>query len=96
MNRLEIFANQALSDIIERELNSLHEQNYTILRECAGKGNKGFALGNDVWPEHNVIFIIYVKDINLLSIKDILSKLKEKFPIIGLSGFITENCKEFI
>lgn len=96
MNRVEIFANQALSDIIERDLNKLGNQHYTILRDCAGKGHKGFALGTDVWPEHNVVFIIYTDDINCEIIKRKLYTLKEKFPIIGLSGYIIPNCIELI
>lgn len=96
MNRIEIFANQALSDIIENELNRLENQHYTILRDCAGKGHKGFALGTDVWPEHNVVFIIYADEQRCSEIKSILLKLKEDFPIIGLSGFITADYRELV
>ncbi len=96
MNRLEIFANQALSDIIERDLNKLEGINYTLLRDSAGKGNKGFCQGNDVWPEHNVVFIIYCNKEQLPIIEQELRGLKEKFPIIGLSCFYTENATELI
>lgn len=96
MNRIELFANQALSDIIEKELNALNNQHYTILRDCAGKGNKGFALGTDVWPEHNVVFIIYADEKNSLEIKTFLLTLKESFPIIGLCSFITADYRELV
>lgn len=96
MNRLEIFANQALSDIIERDLNNLDRINYTLLRDSAGKGHKGFCLGTDVWPEHNVVFIIYCNDEQIKLIKEPLLALKEKFPIIGLSCFVTPNSQEII
>ncbi|MGL1889995.1 MAG: hypothetical protein OCD02_00135 [Spirochaetaceae bacterium] len=96
MIRLDIFANQALSDIIERDLNKLNSINYTLLRDSAGKGHKGFCLGNDVWPEHNVVFIIYCNKEQLPIIEQELRRLKEKFPIIGLSCFCTDNVKELI
>jgi len=96
MTRIDIFANQALSDIIERDLNKLENINYTLLRDSAGKGHKGFCLGNEIWPEHNVVFIIYADDINTAYIKEVLLKLKVKFPIIGLSAFITPECRELV
>ncbi len=96
MNRLEIFCNQALSDIIERDLNNLDKVNYTLLRDSAGKGHKGFCLGSDVWPEHNAVFIVYCSDEVMAQIRDILKELKEKFPIIGLSCFYTEEAKELL
>lgn len=96
MNRLDIFANQALSDIIEGELNSLENVNFTLLRDSAGKGHKGFCLGSDVWPEHNVVFIIYCNEDITGEIAGFLLKLKKKFPIIGLSCFVTENARELI
>lgn len=96
MIRLDVFANQALSDIIERDLNKLDNINYTLLRDSAGKGNKGFCLGNDVWPEHNVVFIIYCTKEQLPVIEQELKRLKEKFPILGLSSFYTENAIELI
>ncbi len=96
MIRLDIFANQALSDIIERDLNKLDNINYTLLRDSAGKGHKGFCLGNDVWPEHNVVFIIYCTSDKVKIIENELRGLKEKFPIIGLSCFYTDNAKELI
>ena len=96
MNRLEIFANQALSDIIERDLNKMDNINYTLLRDSAGKGHKGFCQGNNIWPEHNVVFIIYCNPDKVERIEIALRELKDKFPIIGLSCFYTENVKELI
>ncbi len=96
MNRIDIFANQALSDLIERDLNKLDKINYTLLRDSAGKGHKGFCLGNDVWPEHNVVFIIYCTDEKIEGIKGVLNTLKGKFPIIGLSCYITKGSEELI
>lgn len=96
MNRLEIFANQALSDIIENDLNNIEKLNYTLLRDSAGKGHKGFCLGSDVWPEHNVVFVVYCSDEQMNQIKDALKLLKEKFPIIGLSCFYTKDAAELL
>lgn len=96
MNRLEIFANQALSDIIEHDLNIIDGVNYTLLRDSAGKGHKGFCLGTDVWPEHNVVFIVYCNDVQMSQIRDSFKVLKDKFPIIGLSCFYTKDAAELL
>lgn len=97
MNRLEIFANQAVSDVIEERLNAIDETlHYTILRDSAGKGHKGFCLGTEVWPEHNVVFIIYVNDSLTEPVKAALKEIKSQFPIIGLSCFIIRGCEELV
>ncbi len=96
MNRLEIFANQALSDIIERKLSNIDGLHFSIINSVSGIGNKGPCMDSEVWPESNVIFIIYLSSEKLENVYGVLKNIKDQFPIIGLHAFVTENSKEFI
>ena len=88
MVKLEIIANQAL----ERQLMEIMPKNdgkpcYTMLKQVDGAGYSGFCLGNEVWPEENVMFILYLDDERLGAIKQKLKGIRERFPLLGLAAF---------
>ncbi|MDC7225716.1 MAG: hypothetical protein PQJ61_03005 [Spirochaetales bacterium] len=88
MTKLEIIANQAL----ESQLMEIMPQNngkpcYTMLKQVDGSGYSGFCLGNDVWPEENVMFILYLDDDRLETLKQKIKGIRERFPRLGLAAF---------
>lgn len=96
MNRVDIFANQALDSIIERGLSEIESVHFTVHHHLGGKGNKGYCLNSEIWPEGNVGYIIYCNDNELAEIKGLLIKIKEEFPVIGLHSFITKGAEELV
>ncbi|HAK46256.1 MAG TPA: hypothetical protein DCO79_10120 [Spirochaeta sp.] len=88
MTKLEIIANQAL----EAQLMEIMPKNdgrpcYTMLKQVDGAGLSGFCLGNEVWPEENVMFILFLDDERLDIIKEQLNGIRGKFPLLGLAAF---------
>jgi hypothetical protein len=88
MTKLEIIANQAL----EAPLMEIMPRNdgkpcYTMLKQVDGAGYSGFCLGNEVWPEENVMFILFLTEDKLEKIKQKLKLIRERFPLLGLSAF---------
>ena len=88
MTKLEIIANQALeSPLMEIMPRNDGKPCYTMLKQVDGSGYSGFCLGNDVWPEENVMFILFLDDERLDTIKQKIAGIREKFPLIGLAAF---------
>lgn len=88
MTKLEIIANQAL----EAQLMEIMPKNdgrpcYTMLKQVDGVGYSGFCLGNEVWPEENVMFILFLDDERLNAVKERLGGIRESFPLLGLAAF---------
>lgn len=95
MTKLEIITNQAL----EAQLMEIMPQKdgkacYTMLKQVDGAGYSGFCLGNDVWPEENVMFILYLDDEQLESVKEKLDGIRKRFPLLGLAAFEHAGIKE--
>lgn len=88
MTKLEIIANQALeSQLIEIMPVNNGKPCYTMLKQVDGAGFSGFCLGNEVWPEENVMFILFLDNDRLELIKQSLSSIRESFPLLGLAAF---------
>ncbi len=88
MIKLEIIANQAL----ERPLMAVMPQRegrpcYTMLKQVDGAGYSGYCLGNDVWPEENILFILYLEETEVSTMKERIGELRLRFPLLGLAAF---------
>lgn len=88
MIKLEIIANQAL----ERPLIAVMPRRdgrpcYTMLKQVDGSGYSGYCLGNDVWPEENILFILYLGEEELETMKKRIYELRNRFPLLGLAAF---------
>ncbi len=66
-----------------------------MLKQVDGSGYSGFCLGNEVWPEENVMFILFLDDDRLETIKSRLSDIRERFPLLGLAAFEHPGITEF-
>lgn len=88
MTKLEIIANQALeAPLMEIMPKNDHKPCYTMLKQVDGSGYSGFCLGNDVWPEENVMFVLFLDDDRLEIIKQKLTEIRDRFPLLGLAAF---------
>ncbi len=95
MLKLEIIANQALeAPLIEIMPEKNSKPCYTMLKQVDGAGYSGICLGNDVWPEENVMFILFIDEPELAIIKQSIDRIRKRFPLLGLSVFCHEGIKE--
>lgn len=89
--RVEIISNQSVLDdvveILEQEIQNIE---YTISENIHGKGLSSKKLGNTVWPEMNFILFSYTDEASAIKIKELIAKLKERFPREGISCFISK------
>ncbi|MBI9103708.1 MAG: hypothetical protein JEY99_14935 [Spirochaetales bacterium] len=88
MIKFEIIANQALERPL-MEIMPLRDGKpcYTMLKQVDGAGYSGWCMGNDVWPEENIMFILYIDEEKLEIIKERIQELRKRFPLLGLAAF---------
>lgn len=90
--RAEIISNQSvMDDIIESLENEISDFEYTVIENAQGSGISSKKLGNTVWPEMNFILFAYTDLENARKIKDIVSRLKAKYPREGMNCFFTKS-----
>ncbi len=95
MKRLEIIANQAIEeDIIEALETVGHGESFTYFHPVFGRGRKGRREGSAVWPETNVMFLVYVKKKTAEEFLELMRGIKEKFPEEGIKCWIGEGPQE--
>jgi hypothetical protein len=94
VTRVEIIANQALEEqlmnimpVREDGQRGAGSPCYTMIHQVDGSGYSGWCMGNSIWPEENILFIVYVSDENLQKLRDDITALREQFPILGLACF---------
>jgi len=94
MLRVEIIANQSVEDdIIERFEQEIPDLEYTIMSGIHGKGKTTHKLGNNIWPEENVLIFTYTDEEKAKKIKEVVDAVKVRFPREGISLFATPSCE---
>ncbi|MBN2625076.1 MAG: hypothetical protein JXA95_00315 [Spirochaetales bacterium] len=97
MKRLEIIANQAIEeDIIDVLDSSGYGESFTYLHPVFGRGRKGRREGSAVWPETNVMFLIYIDSEHAAQIMTKMGELKKKFPQEGIKCWLGDGPQETI
>ena len=95
MVRLEIIANQALEELL---MGIMPVRNgipcYTMFRGVSGAGFSGWCQGDDVWPEENLLFLLYVEEEEATRVKNEIKKLRVQFPLLGLAAFQQSGIEE--
>jgi hypothetical protein len=85
MKRVEIIANNSveenLIEDLEREIEAFQ---YSLFPVTHGKGRQGSRLGDVVWPEENLILISYVDDLDAQRAREVVARLKARFPKEGI------------
>ncbi len=98
MKRIEVVLTQAIeSDFLqlyERECRRINIKcKYTKIENVMGSGNTNPKLGDSIWPQLNVMFILYVEDDFVPIITNIMRKLHEMYVGEGAAAFATDcNC----
>jgi len=97
VKRLEIIANQAIEeDIIELLEQAGYGESFTYLHPVYGRGRKGRREGSAVWPETNVMFLIYIDSDHASEIMKRMGELKKRFPQEGIKCWLGEGPRETI
>ena len=89
--RAEIISNQSvqedITEALEKEIPSIQ---YTVIPEIHGRGSHTKKLGDTIWPEMNFVLFSYVEEADARKIKDVVEKVKQRFPNEGISLFCTK------
>jgi UDP-N-acetylglucosamine 2-epimerase len=88
MKRIEIVANKSIEEnIVESFKQHQVSPFYTVIPVAHGEGKSGPRRGDHIWPEENVIFILYCSDEEADKAKESVRYLKERFPDEGIKVF---------
>jgi hypothetical protein len=91
MRRIEIFVNQSIeSDLFDAFSRRGVAKNYTKIPNTHGQGHTDPKMGDHIWPEENIVFIIYCKKEEAQAIEGAIREVKEQFPHEGLQFFSIE------
>ena len=87
--RIEIICSQALEEDFNEEFkNAGVAKRYTKISPAMGAGYSNPHLGDAVWPQLNLMYIIYCDDDEAKKIQDIVVKLRKLFITEGIACFI--------
>lgn len=105
MIRVEIIAHEALEkpliDALVPVPPGTHDPEgctgrpFIMIRETAGRGISGSSFGDDVWPESNIMLILFVKEGDVQGIRDELRDIRSRFPKLGLAVFAVSGYDEW-
>jgi hypothetical protein len=88
MKRLEIIVNQSIeADLFEAFRRRGAGSHFTKIPGAMGAGNSDPKMGDHIWPEENVILIIYCEDEEAAAITEAVEETKGRFPSEGLKLF---------
>ncbi len=88
MTRVEIIVNQSIeTDLFEHFAKYRVARRYTKIPGAHGVGNSDPKMGDHIWPEENVILIIYCEADEAELIGKAVEETKKLFPSEGLKMF---------
>ncbi len=97
MNRIDIMLDQTIEDIfIERLYTQLPDRPFTLMRGVLGNGDSGPRMGTAVWPEENSLFILYTGEEETVTIKAILTEMRQVHPNNGICAFVSPGAYELM
>ncbi|MDC7239273.1 MAG: hypothetical protein PQJ50_02830 [Spirochaetales bacterium] len=89
MKRVEIIVNQSIeTDLFENFARYGVARRYTKIPGAHGVGNSDPKMGDHIWPEENVVLIIYCNAEEAELLEKGVQDTKKKFPAEGLKIFI--------
>ena len=89
--RVDIICTQALEEDFRQEFDEAKvAARYTNLAAVMGAGYSNPCLGDAIWPQLNVMFIIYCNENDCEKIKDIVWKLRDKYRTEGIACFVSK------
>ena len=91
MKRVEIIANQSIeADLFEAMTRRGAGRQYTKIPAIMGAGNSDPKMGDHIWPEENMMLIIYCSEEEAAKLKDAVAEVKKRFPKEGLKIFTSQ------
>jgi hypothetical protein len=88
MTRIEIFSNRSVEEnLLDAFQNRGVAKAYSKLPVIHGAGTSGPRMGDSVWPEENVAFIIWCDDLEAKLVKEAVDEVKAQFPDEGIKLF---------
>lgn len=88
MIQSEIYANRSVEeDILEEILMRIPRAQYSIIEDVKGSGKSGVRQGTAVWPELNILYILFGTVEEALLIGDAVRTVKKAFPREGIKLF---------
>ncbi|MDD6930620.1 MAG: hypothetical protein PUI78_07270 [Treponema sp.] len=95
MKKVEIILTQAIEGdfIAKYEIVCKREKvpcKYTKVDGVMGQGNTCPKLGDPIWPQLNVLFLIYCEDSFTEKIAEIMRELHKEYPGEGAASFVSD------
>lgn len=88
MIRVEIIANRSVEeDLMEAFAHAGIAKQYTKIPVAYGVGAKGARMGDAVWPEENIILVVWCGEEEARKIAEAAAAVKTKFPNEGVKVF---------
>lgn len=87
MKRIEIIANHSVEDDIIELIGKAGITSYTRIPVVYGIGNSNPKMGSPIWPEDNLILIIYTEEQEAAKLKELIFILKDEFKNEGIKYF---------
>ena len=88
MIRTEIFANRSVEEDINEELEKrIPNISYSLIEDVKGRGRNGVRHGTVIWPELNILYILYVDETEALLVREAIAEVKRVFPKEGVKIF---------
>ena len=90
--RIEIICSQALEEDFTEEFKKAKAGlKFTKINPVMGAGNSNPHLGDSVWPQLNLMYIIYCDQDEAEKIKEIVVKLRKLYITEGIACFISSG-----
>lgn len=90
--RVEIICSQALEEDFTQEFKDAKAgKKFTKINPVMGAGCSNPHLGDSVWPQLNLMYIIYCSEEEAEKIKEIVVKLRKLYITEGIACFISES-----
>ncbi len=88
MIRSEIYANRSVEeDILEEIERRWPGFGYSLIEDVQGRGRSGVRHGTPIWPELNILYIIYGTADEAGRIAEAIAVVKKSFPNEGIKLF---------
>ena len=88
MKRIEIIANRAVeADLFDAFKKRDVVNKYTKVPLAFGAGNSDPKMGDHIWPEENIILIVYCEEDEAAKIKEAVAEVKSFFNQEGIKLF---------
>lgn len=92
MTRVDIIANQSIEENLIDELVALgHGESFSYIHPVYGRGTSGRREGSAVWPETNVMFVVFLDGGTADTLAERVLDLRRRFPKEGIRCWISDT-----